>query len=183
MRSTSRLFLAALALVSAAALVRAQDGTAPKPAPPDSASASAPTSKLPAIPFADGRATAPAAEKPGTITTEELPTDQTVPAPANRSFVEAIGSFPSANPATNGAPVKVVQAQTLSVNLAAIQTASEVNEASDKRSTRGWILIGIAVALLLGSVTRYRSRLPKRFRSTPVADVDLEPAPAPVRAN
>ena len=181
MRSTSRLFLAALALVSAAAFVRAQDGTAPKPAPPDSASA--PTSKLPAIPFADGRATAPkpaAAEKPGTITTEELTTDPTVPAPANKPFVEAIGSFPSA---TNAAPVKVVQAQPLSVNPAAIQTASEVNEASDKRSTRGWILIGIAVALLLGSVTRYRSRLPKRFRSTPVADVDLEPAPAPVRAN
>jgi hypothetical protein len=74
MGSTSRLFMAALALVSTAAFVRAQDNPKPEPAPAPAAAPldefgtpltalSSPStlsalSALPAIPFADGRASA-----------------------------------------------------------------------------------------------------------------------------
>src|SRR6478752_7690338 len=130
MRSMSRFLLVGLALVSTTAFVHAQDSAAPKHAPP---SVSAPASELPAIPFADGRVAAPQPvaaekpEKPGTITTEELTTEQTVPVPANRSSVGAVGSFTSADPFANAAPAKAVQAQPPSVNPAAIQAASGVN--------------------------------------------------------
>ncbi len=202
MRSTSRLFLAVLALVSTAAFVRAQDSAVPATA---LETLGKPVSALRAIPFADGRGSALrpipfadgralSAKRALTVDPSALPIEPVAPpaggraepsaaSPANTSSVEVNASF---DPRSAAASLAIVETATnpASPNASA-KTAQEKNIETDfpkKTGTGGWILLGLVAAALFTSIVRYRSRLPKRYPVTPIANLPLDPGPVPVPA-
>jgi hypothetical protein len=185
--------MASVALVSASAFVRAQESAAPVPVPLDAFGTS--VTELPAIPFADGRASA--REPALTIDRSAVTIEPIAPAapaetgpsateqrPANTFSVETTQSFEHAATAASLASLST-DANPASRNEAA--KIAEVNsveaEISHKTGAGGWILLGLVAAAIFISITRYRSRLPKPSSFKPVANLPLEPEPVPARVN
>jgi len=192
MRSNPRLFTAALALVSICAFVRAQDTAAPPLAPSMLDEFGTPVSELRPIPFADGRALVPMPEPALTLDPDALPIEPLgPPAPARAepsaaskpqsgqgSSVEVTTFFPPvASVAFAG-----IAAIPPSAWPAAVETSPGESGATGKTGTGGWIVLGLVAAGLLTSIARYRSRLPKRYPPTRVANLSLDPEPVPVPA-
>ena len=206
MRSTSRLFMAALALVSSAVFVRAQDSAAPAPPPPSAQSApldasGTPPSELPAIPFADGRTSAQPALKidEAAVTVEQLVPPAPAKAepaaavqnPAQLPSVEVSTSFksadtaanpPSPSTAANTAQAKGVEPLPLSARPAAVETRTGETESPVKTGTGGWIVLGLVAVALFASITRFSRRIPKLRPIKQVANLTLDPEPVPVPA-
>jgi hypothetical protein len=196
MRSTCRLFLAAILLVLASRVASAQvtgaaspvaaphaDALRPIPfANPDASEvvSSARVEELPPIPFAQPNPTA--ASKPVTKKTKK---------PAKKPTVTVSESFKSDAPLAAAVAAAAVDTTAdtpppdAGVKPALVDSASETRpDATEKMSIGGWILYGVLVAFLFGVVTLIRSRL--TLRSTAVARVDftapipeLKPALAP----
>ncbi len=193
MRSTVRLFLAALALISTTAFARAQDSAAPVPVSLDAfGTPVSALSELPAIPFADGRASVrePALTiDPSAVTIE--PIAPSAPAngepsaadqsPAHKFSIEVTQSFEHAAGAASLASLSTV-ADPAPPNAAAhsAQVKSLEAEVPNKTGTGGWIFLGLVVVALFTSITRYRRRLPKRYSFKPIASLPLDPGTGPV---
>jgi hypothetical protein len=198
--------MAAVALISTTAFVRAQDSAAPVPvhAPLDAFSttvselpaipfADARTSALPAIPFADGRTSSPEAAltvgpalpiRAGrSVGSAANPSAAAKPAPAQNSSVDVIapprGLRGRREAWRSSCPPDPGSSECGGGHLAGEGIETEFPK---KTGTGGWILLGLVVAALFTSIARYRSRMPKRYPITRDANLPLDPGPVPARS-
>ena len=96
------------------------------------------------------------------------------------AFVSAQDSAAPSNAAATTAQTKSVEPLLPSALPAAVETRTGEVESPNKTGKGGWFLLGLVAVALFTNITRYRSRLPKR-NPVPVANLPLEPQPAPVR--
>ena len=193
MRSTIRLFMAAILFIAAAGVVSAQD-----PAPPPPAPDVAKPAELPPLPIAEPMAplvepaltlgptalavetaapTAvdpPAAEKPVATTTKRV-TKKTATKSVAKPEIEATDSFKEAAPAAGTAAADKTaslpspQAPAASLKSIAPAAANTVAVEETKSQTTmgigGWLLAGMAIAGLAVIISKIRSRRTKKQTS------------------